>query len=1591
MTSIITTNDIFTLSDLYFNRKFALYTHLYNSFNKLLDEDIKLYLEYNDHTFFEKITKNKVFKYKFKYDNIRIKEPTLENNIEPMFPSDARNRNLTYSGKLIAKVTQIEEIIDIATNDKIVNVIGQPEDNIPIAYLPIMLRSKYCTLNLFKGYDKTECQYDPGGYFIVNGSEKVILSQDRMVDNKPLVFLKKDSGSEFYTAQVNSKSYKPPGITQIISIKMKKDGNITIRVPILNEVNVFILFRALGIESDKDIINFICSDENDYQLIDLIRTGLSFSKTDKENIKIINQEQAIDYLTSKLRVLKNYNETDKTVKANQKRVHILNLLENNFLPHIESGGLINKSYYIGLMINKLLQCVIGRKPLDDRDSYLNKRVDLPGDLIMELFKQYYRQMLNNCGNYYKKRVGDTSVPINIINQIKPNIIEQGIKAALLLGTWPRRSGVAQVLQRLTYLQTIAFLRRVDAPSGDASTSKLTSPRLLHQSSTGFLCCVTGDSEVLQGDNYSVKKIKDMKNNDSVISVYKDTLRESPSLIKNYFSKFSKKLYEIKTISGRILKCSEDHPLLVYTGLNNVMVNAENLQINDKVIVRHFTKLLNNNYEDNNLLIKLSNQNNNINNEKLNFGLKNRNLSELNIDKLKIIARLIGFQPNCINIIENELVCIFKSKNYENINEIKNDLKILGFNENDDYKINFNNKGTNDEFWVLYTYNEFPYLLNKLNYNNNIPSWISESNNSIIYKEFLSSYLSNYITIDTCDDKINPLKFNEIENTHIISKMLNYLKIDNYTIDSIIYIMDNFNNINNFFDLISFTYNIDKQNNIACFIEYIKYKLNINKLDTLTYDEFKHKYYIGQMKCAIPIESIKELELEKVYDFETVSDAHTFIVNGFVTSNCTQTPEHAKVGLNKHLSLIGSVTILEYSQFGLIKNYLKKKIINLRDVNPSLVKNYTKVFVNGEWLGLTDNAIELNKELKKNKENGLFNPLVSIVWDILEKEIRIYCDGGRLFRPVLKVEDNKIKLNKELISKISLNKSDQTKGKITSWEEFLLTNPGIIEFIDMEEQPYLMIADNIHKVKEMYDKMNKSIELIKKDNKYNTNDIQNRYDTDMVYVKYSHSEFHPSLLLGEIVSIIPFSCHNAGARNIFLYAQAKQGMGIYTSNYRDRLDISYILYHPQRNLVSTKAAKYNNTEILAAGENAIVAISTFAGFNQEDSAVFNKSSIERGLFKSMSLKKEISQIQKNQSTSQDDMFAKPNPSKVAGMKHGSYDKLNEKGYVPEETPIVNGDIIIGKISPMPPAGNSQKVFKDNSLPYKSYAPGVIDKVYTNIVNSEGYPVLKIRTRSQREPNIGDKFCSRHGQKCTIGLTLPQSDMPFTKNGIVPDIILNPHCIPSRMTLGQIIESILGKSCAINGVEGDGTPFDNVDINSIRNELTKLGYSNSGKEYLYNGMTGKKMLTEIFIGPTYYLRLKHLVEDKFHARARGPKTLLTHQPPDGRQKDGGLRLGEMERDSLLAHGLSKFLKEKLLDTSDAYSTYVCDLCGLFAQRILKKDNQPYATNNDLHFCAACKNYTKISKIMIPYAFKLVVQEMIAMGIVPRIRVKKDPIEL
>lgn len=1558
MTNDVNIDDLYKIADLYFNTKVSngfslMYSHLHDHFNKCLDEDIPKYLEENEFIIDEKIMDNgTIIIHQFRFKNIKIKLPTCDSTNEPIYPMDARIKKLTYMVKLYGYVIQEKIIKDITSSIIKKTIVGEQEDTL-IAFIPTMVKSKYCNITNRKD-NHLECNYDSGGYFIINGNEKIVLSIERLCDNKPLVFTKMETGVKTYLVQINSKSYVHKDmLSQLTVIKIKK-YNLIINIQIISEISVFILLRALGLETDEDIINAIVYDRNDFHLINILKIFIEESKI-KNNIN--SQDEALLYLLPKVKILKKYNELENDIKNAQKKKNLLDLLEKRLLPHLRSD-ILYKAYYLCYMINKLLQCYLNRKEIDDRDNFANKRVDTVGTLLDDLFTKSFKKMLSECSKFFRNR-NIEEAPINIINQIKPNTILSGIRTTLMMGNWNMKKGVSIMLHRMSYLLAQSFLRRLDSPQIDMqSNSKSIKPRFYNVSQNGFLCSV-------------------------------------------------------------------------------------------------------------------------------------------------------------------------------------------------------------------------------------------------------------------------------------------------------------------------------------------------------------------------------------------------------------ESPDGKHIGYTKNLTLIASISLRKESQNEIIKKILKNNnIVDILDASQTQFCNWTKVFINGEWIGLIEDLIGIEKELRDKKINNMIDKTVGIVGDIDNNELRIYSDAGRLFRPVLRVVDNVIQLTKKDIEDISLSNTNIKKNKINTWFKLLSDKPHIIDYIDMEEAPYLMIAESHKNVKEMHDKMINSLEMKPSET------IINRYD-EQSYKKYSHCEIHPSLLMGLIVSNIPFLNYNYGVRNTFQYVQGKQAISIYLSNHRERMDLCHVIRHPQKPLVMTRTGKYVYGDILASGENIIVAIAVFNGYNQEDSIIMNETAIQRGLFTTTYYKKYETEIKKNPMTSQDEKFMKPDEDIVMGMSYSNYDKLNEKGYVNEENTVSYGDAIIGKCSPILPTEYNKKIYKDNSIIYKHFEKGIIDKIHTDIQNNEGYEIKRIKVRSERIPKVGDKFCcytedheilteegwipfreltyehrvaslrdndilcyvtptqiqkykieeqkiyeinsigiklsvtlnhrmyikykdhtnfkiefaknilnkevtfkkkcnsnaygiinynmedtffvlrnnnniekkldtdnwihffglfismglfyngyvifgfgtsnlsnnilenishpskvqnvvyknmreiqllydnniinldtnifihnnniicilisllkklelqfsllyddnniiiliddeyiatyfkqlnfdnynkyipsyylymlshyrkkllfhitscfsssndifysvskkladtfqqlclhagcssnihnnytniyehykyvsfisnndytinsvtmedtiikytgnvycctvpsgiiyvrkegcpiwcgnSRAGQKGIIGCVLPQCDMPITEDGLIPDIIINPNCIPGRMTIGQLIETLTGKFALYRGIhEIDGTPFNDIDINFVMDEINKLGHSGDCCEYLYNGMTGVKMKSKIFIGPVYYQRLKQLVADKIHSRARGPKTILTRQPPEGRTLDGGLRLGEMERDCILCNGCSIFLKEKMVDNSDIFCFQVCDKCGLIAQRLIRNNLKYYPTNNDVFGCKACNNKTHISKIICPYAMKLMLQELISMNIVPRIRTIK-----
>ena len=459
---------------------------------------------------------------------------------------------------------------------------------------------------------------------------------------------------------------------------------------------------------------------------------------------------------------------------------------------------------------------------------------------------------------------------------------------------------------------------------------------------------------------------------------------------------------------------------------------------------------------------------------------------------------------------------------------------------------------------------------------------------------------------------------------------------------------------------------------------------------------------------------------------------------------------------------------------------------------------------------------------------------------------------------------------------------------------------------------------------------------------------------------TQSENHSFFIMGG------FMTHNS--------AMGKQAIGVYVTNYDNRMDkTAYVLTYPMRPLVETRVMNIIKLNNIPSGQQVIVAIASHSGYNQEDSLLFNKGAIDRGLFLATIYHTEKDEDKKL--FGNEEIRCKPDKNNTKNMKFANYDKLDANGIIKENTLIEDRDIIIGKVLPIKENKNDfTKTMKhsDESISFRTHEESYVDKNYIE-TNGDGYNFCKVRIRNYRKPVIGDKFSSRHGQKGTIGNIIPEEDMPFTADGLKPDIIINPHAIPSRMTIAQLKETLLGKVLLQLGLFGDGTSFGEFEISSIIDKLNDLGYESKGNELMYNALTGEQLTMNIFIGPAFYQRLKHMVNDKQHSRSIGPMVNLTRQPAEGRARDGGLRFGEMERDCMISHGASRFTKGRIFDASDAYSTFVCSKCGSIAA---------FNNKEHIHYCNMCSNRNDFKYIEIPYACKLMFQELITMNIAPRI---------
>lgn len=696
-----------------------------------------------------------------------------------------------------------------------------------------------------------------------------------------------------------------------------------------------------------------------------------------------------------------------------------------------------------------------------------------------------------------------------------------------------------------------------------------------------------------------------------------------------------------------------------------------------------------------------------------------------------------------------------------------------------------------------------------------------------------------------------------------------------------------------------------------------------------------------------------------------------------------TPDGGNVGFHKHLA-IGAYITSGMSGKPLIEWLKTQNVKPLETLHPNEIYQGMKVFVNGTWIGSHFDPVSLINTFKMYRRHGMLSNFIHVLWDIRNKDIHFATDGGRLCRPVYYIDEKGIpshyneRFNEKttwpqcmkgfMISEQDLD-ANYESSKIANTNTILslknnsdLKRTGsIVEYIDTLESEGALIAMK---------------------------------DTD-VHSRHTHIEIHPSLVLSILGNMVIFPENNQLPRDLFSCGQTKQAGSVFSTNVFNRIDtMSFMLNYGQNPIVKSRYYEYVTKNEHPYGENVIVAIGCYSGYNVEDALVFNEGSIKRGLFRTSYYKMyEERETSKDVDGSRSDSrFMSILDKEVLGTKPGyDYSRLNDKGVIEEGTPLHDKLIMIGKGLP---SEEKVGVYTDASVPAKKGQIGFVDKAIITDDES-GFRIAKIRVREDRVPMMGDKFCSRAGQKGTIGIILPEEDMPFTEDGIRPDVIVNPHAIPSRMTIGHLVECIIGKACVYQGGYGDCTAFETEKNkhDMFGQVLMDAGYHSSGNQLLYSGITGSQLEADIFFGPNYYLRLKHMVKDKINYRERGPRTNLTRQTVKGRSNDGGLRIGEMERDCLLAHGMSQFIKDSMMNRGDKYKIAVCNHTGMIAvynevddifyspmvDGPLKFDQEIVRQVNIIPKPRHISRFGRsFSVLEVPYCFKLFIQEIAIMNV-------------
>ena len=1519
-------------------------------------------------------------------NNLSLLRPQLhENNgaTKTMYPQEARLRNFTYASIMMVDVTikvvrrNGEKLEEEQTQIKTI-------PKVQIGKMPIMLRSSICVLNQQNYIDPSitlECKYDPGGYFIINGSEKTVLAQERAAENRVYIrHTSKNCSKWLYTAEIKSipdfKIISPKQVTMMIASKNNGFGHaIYVKTQRIKQpIPLFILFRSMGIISDQEITSYILLNNKSKQSQDMI---YSLRASIVEASKYLTKEEAFAFIVDNVMYAYNKNET----KGLQKKIdYTKEIMQTDIFPHCKTDT--EKIYFLGYMANRLIQCKVGYIEPDDRDSYINKRVDLVGSLLNNLFRNYFNKLVKDMQEEVIKEINggswrtrDDYMKIiserNIAKFIKSSTIESGIKRALSTGDFAVKNpntnkvGVAQVLNRLTYISSLSHLRRINTPID--KTGKLVPPRKLHCTTWGFIC----PAETPEGGSVGIVK--------NISYMCHITIPSDSCSLYDIVHPYVTSLDNCTTVS-----CNEQVKVFIngaWIGITNAPMKLYHFlkQKKHSAVINIFTSIV---FDIKKLEIRVCND----------AGRLTRPLLRVRNNQLLITSDIITRLQNkeltwddlCVNHKIPEAVIEYIDPEEQNFSMIamnpqKMQEGVMQNGRENHFQYTHCEIHPSTIFGILASCIPFP----QHNQSPRNTYQCIDSDEKVILQDGTTKRLRNIrigdvvSTFNSNTGSVKPGMVIALKHTRTNKEMYTLKAVSQEPIKAT---YDHLFITNNGWKTVE---NITKDDKLGVYIQnthtYISTEDQLHSQNHQVRDEI--------ITCYMTLYSLENSQFLSNDDQSSLQQKHLLVMYPSIYG------QNAII-LSKILGYILARRCLSnYSEGWKPYLYFQCKHSAREFVNDIITLGFT---ANYKIVKETNIDCIHYKQWKITHIPSLFYRFIQALYD----NVQIIANPQSNDFPFIIPEwiYHNYSLSNAFLSGyiggLHLFPFDQ----ITRNQKADYITETTMQIVCMFKRQNISVEN----VKTIQNRNNNVAHIIFRnniDNFLNFNNIGYSYnvtaqsDLFRLSMRLKYPKHSPHIIVRGNVAFVDLEykeeCNSTYVTDITVdnqnhsfildkkycvhnCAMGKQAMGIYVSNYRYRMDkTAYVLTYPMRPLVDTRIMNIINLNNLPSGEMVIVAISTYTGYNQEDSLIVNKGAIDRGLFAATIYHTEKDEEKKNHGD--EEIRCKPDKHKTKGMKFADYNKLNRNGFMEENTHLGSNDVIMGKVIPIKENRNDNtKVikFQDMSKAYRSTENSFIDKNYSDR-NGDGYVFSKVRVRTFRKPVIGDKFSSRSGQKGTIGVILPEEDMPFCANGLRPDIIINPHAIPSRMTIAQLKETLMGKVLLELGLFGDGTSFNEFPVKQVCQELLQCGYEKHGNEIMYDGVTGKQLESSIFIGPTFYQRLKHMVNDKIHSRNDGPKVVLTRQPAEGRARDGGLRFGEMERDCMISHGASLFTKERIYDASDKYHVYVCKMCGMNV-----------CFNDDIHICRYCDNRTDFAKVDIPYACKLLFQELTTMNIVPRI---------